>query len=389
MSPENSDKDQVVPAQAAASEQSSSSQETEDAPPVTRVSELKGLFHVSDVIKKTALDHDAIKDFVEKNFADKKTKEEEKLKLKAPMPLKPRMTDDQYRKEFGCTADCESSDARAKIALCSQCKLYVYDFKDLELSEAQKMVLKQEDKSNPTLYRRKDGKFITAPCPLVAKKKRDRALLIVCVSIAFVLLAVLSLNNKPALTTVDSNPKQAEEQSSASNSETSAVSESASASDPVSEAKKAESEGGPVSTVEAADPQTGTATDTPADGTVVIDPSGDQSQPLNMPDGSRWKAKSEGIYSIDNPEALKGPAPLQSSSPVISTPPQKAKSAALPSSEQELRDLAGKAGVTEADIRSLLKGDSPLPQSNGNPSANDGKAQYHEQHGVKYYGQSK
>jgi hypothetical protein len=85
----------------------------------------------------------------------------------------------------------ESND---RFRYCQTCRSQVYNFEGLELEQAEALILIRENKRNPTLYKRPDGKFMTQDCPVQVRKKRTILFLsivgvtLVCVSVATLIL---------------------------------------------------------------------------------------------------------------------------------------------------------------------------------------------------------
>ena len=57
---------------------------------------------------------------------------------------------------------------------CNQCGLFVYDFKGKSLPEVEKIVFQREGLTNPTFYRRADGRFLLRDCPVGLARRQKR-----------------------------------------------------------------------------------------------------------------------------------------------------------------------------------------------------------------------
>lgn len=87
-----------------------------------------------------------------------------------------------------------NDDSTTRFRYCETCKLQVYNFDGLELPQAEALILIRENKSDATLYKRADGKFMTQDCPVQVKRRRTIALLsVVAVAMIVVLVATLIL----------------------------------------------------------------------------------------------------------------------------------------------------------------------------------------------------
>jgi hypothetical protein len=78
-----------------------------------------------------------------------------------------------------------------KFRVCKKCSLYVYNFANMDQSEATKIVFQREGKTNPTFYQRTDGTYLTSDCPVALAKQKQDTLLAASISIAFLAGACL------------------------------------------------------------------------------------------------------------------------------------------------------------------------------------------------------
>lgn len=138
---------------------------------------------------RTLLDHEALKGVVSRNFADKEVKVAELKLAQAAEPPKPYLPIDNYKKATPCGAIWENKEGREKVSFCEQCKCQVYDFTGMELPQAEELIFKRENRRNVQLFKRQDGKFLTADCPVGIRRKRN----LILAAAAGILLVVSSL----------------------------------------------------------------------------------------------------------------------------------------------------------------------------------------------------
>jgi hypothetical protein len=101
---------------------------------------------------------------------------------------------ESYRTATECEARWELMKGTDRCRHCLLCGLNVYDFSDLELPEALKMIRDEERKENCTLYRRRDGRFLAADCPLAAgRRKRMQMAVLAAIVLLAVAVAVIAL----------------------------------------------------------------------------------------------------------------------------------------------------------------------------------------------------
>ncbi|HEY9868740.1 MAG TPA: hypothetical protein V6D08_06205 [Candidatus Obscuribacterales bacterium] len=101
---------------------------------------------------------------------------------------------ESYRTATECEARWELMKGTDRCRRCLLCGLNVYDFTDMELPEAMKVIRDAEAKEDCTLYRRRDGRFLTADCPLAAgRRKRMRMMALAAIILLAVAVAVIAL----------------------------------------------------------------------------------------------------------------------------------------------------------------------------------------------------
>lgn len=64
-----------------------------------------------------------------------------------------------------CKADWEKMTGDEKVRFCGQCKKNVYDISSMSKAEAEQLMEEKEGKMCVRLFRRRDGKILTADCP--------------------------------------------------------------------------------------------------------------------------------------------------------------------------------------------------------------------------------
>ncbi|HEY9870206.1 MAG TPA: hypothetical protein V6D08_13650, partial [Candidatus Obscuribacterales bacterium] len=128
---------------------------------------------IDPVITRTLVDLDACRQVVSRIVSDKEVQVKEHLKKEGPQPTKPLQPVDAYRKATPCQAEWDGMSGTDQYRLCYRCKLFVYDFTKMDKSDAEHLVFKREGKTKPRFYRRRDGRFLTADCPVgVARGKK-------------------------------------------------------------------------------------------------------------------------------------------------------------------------------------------------------------------------
>jgi hypothetical protein len=147
---------------------------------------------------KTMLDPQAVRDALARATKEKEIRITAEIKAKASEPLKPFQAIENYKIATPCNSVWDSTDQKDRCSYCPKCQMQVYDFTGLELPEAEELIFKREDRKNAALFKRADGKFLTADCPVGVKAKHDRMMAIVGGSIlAISLLALLLMLPKP------------------------------------------------------------------------------------------------------------------------------------------------------------------------------------------------
>jgi hypothetical protein len=176
---------------------------------------LKELKQVAEGVARTKLDQDALKDVVRRDVTEREVKLAEEMKnrvIETPPPFQPI---EKYRKSTPCSSQWAQMSGSGNIKFCEKCKLQVYDFSKTDLPEAEKIIFQREGKKDFSLYKRKDGKFLTADCPVgVRTRQTTIAVCLVAVVLVAGFIFVLASMPPPA-----PPPKQATGGGQASTSE--------------------------------------------------------------------------------------------------------------------------------------------------------------------------
>jgi hypothetical protein len=76
---------------------------------------------------------------------------------------------------------------------CGLCKQVVYNFDDVDKPEAMALIYQRENQEKPHLFRRTDGKFMTADCPIAVQRHRFFTMTGMAVGGIFLFLLLLGL----------------------------------------------------------------------------------------------------------------------------------------------------------------------------------------------------
>lgn len=164
-------------------------------------------------VDRTKLDVEACVDFAAKTKAGQEERLREQLETQPPEPAKPFSPIVDFKPATPCGSQWDSMTGSGRIKFCQHCKLQVYDFAKTEMPEAKETIYKQEGKENFSLYKRKDGKFLTSDCPVGVKRKQTMLVLyfvgaILLIGCAFV-IASQPPPPPPTVTETQSNTGQA------------------------------------------------------------------------------------------------------------------------------------------------------------------------------------
>jgi hypothetical protein len=160
-------------------------------------------------VAKTRLDYSVMSDQVLKSVAKMEEKVAEQLKDRSSEPGKPFHGVENYKLASGCPVKWEGHSETERFRFCQMCQANLYDLKGVEVDEAEQLVFKRENIEKPQFFKREDGKFMTAPCKVAGKRKREKIMLIAgVVAVAVAAGAFLVLMppppRPPAVTTTPS-----------------------------------------------------------------------------------------------------------------------------------------------------------------------------------------
>jgi hypothetical protein len=92
------------------------------------------------------------------------------------------MTSDELLKRVRvasrCKAEWNAMEGDDRSRICRACSKFVYDFSALTSAEVEALVRAKEGRLCARLYRRRDGRMLTADCPVGAKRRRNLAALV-------------------------------------------------------------------------------------------------------------------------------------------------------------------------------------------------------------------
>jgi hypothetical protein len=146
-------------------------------------------------VAKTLLDHSVLADTLKKYAARKSDRAAEEARDRASQPAVEFHPVDSKKLAQSCAWRWNDDGQTDRVRHCPNCQTQAYNFDGLELAEAEALILTRENKRNPTLYKRADGKFMTQDCPVQVKKKKKLVLFsIVAASVvlAFLTMAILA-----------------------------------------------------------------------------------------------------------------------------------------------------------------------------------------------------
>jgi hypothetical protein len=134
---------------------------------------------VDAVVVKTMLDPDAMRRVFARKSADQEVQLKELVQTHTTLPPAPCKNVERYRRATACDSSWERMSGGDKVRFCEGCQLQVYDFSDMDQVEAEELVFKREAKKDAVLYRRKDGRFLSADCPVGLKRVLTKKLAII------------------------------------------------------------------------------------------------------------------------------------------------------------------------------------------------------------------
>ena len=90
----------------------------------------------------------------------------------------------------------DEMEGEGSVRFCKRCQRRVYDFDEMELSEAENLIFRKEGRLNVTLYKRQEGKFLSNDCP-VGVRRRQSIILFISAGIAVVTGIIVLLLTLP------------------------------------------------------------------------------------------------------------------------------------------------------------------------------------------------
>lgn len=162
------------------------------------------------LMAKTILDLEACRQVMSRMIADKEVKASEQVRSAPGEAPKPEQPIETYRLATPCQATWDSMVGTNQFRVCRECAKTVYDFTAMELPAAQALVYKREgQKDAVNFYRRKDGKFLTADCPVGVKRGRMMLMMViggVVVVVGIIAFMMLNPPSPPSVTVLNSSP---------------------------------------------------------------------------------------------------------------------------------------------------------------------------------------
>ncbi len=145
-------------------------------------------------VPKTMLDMDFLKESLSASIVRAEEKLAESIALKAAEPPKQLLNSDDYKMvtkncPFAWTENPDNPKDRVKY--CTECSAQIYNFAGYDLAEAEALIFKRENRSNVTIYKREDGKFMTNDCPIALKKHKNTTMLVGGAAVILVLLVIM------------------------------------------------------------------------------------------------------------------------------------------------------------------------------------------------------
>lgn len=122
-------------------------------------------------VLKTFLDLDACRQVAYTMASEKEARLKEELESRPVEPAKPFVPINNYKQSLPCSSMWDKLQGTERVRFCSKCSLQVYDFSKVELPEAEEIIFQKEGKRQFVLFKRPDGKFLTANCPVAVKNQ--------------------------------------------------------------------------------------------------------------------------------------------------------------------------------------------------------------------------
>ena len=148
-------------------------------------------------VAKTMLDHELIlsqlSESMQRLEAVQRKEIEEKERELASQPVKERIPIDNFKMAKPCQWQWEDDGFNDPFRYCGLCKQVVYNFDDVDKPEALALIYQRENQEKPHLFRRTDGKFMTADCPIAVQRHRFFTMTGMAVGGIFLFLLLLGL----------------------------------------------------------------------------------------------------------------------------------------------------------------------------------------------------
>lgn len=149
-------------------------------------------------VLKTFLDLDACRQVAYTMASEKEARLKEELESRPVEPVKPFVPINNYKQSLPCSSIWDKLQGTDRVRFCNKCSLQVYDFSKVELPEAEEIIFQKEGKRQFVLFKRPDGKFLTANCPVAVK---NRYMMITGIAVGIVviggLIVLMALNPPP------------------------------------------------------------------------------------------------------------------------------------------------------------------------------------------------
>ncbi|MGD9681264.1 MAG: hypothetical protein AB7W16_08770 [Candidatus Obscuribacterales bacterium] len=142
-------------------------------------------------VARTMLDTELIREQLAESIQRMEALAEEEVKRKALEPKPEFIAIDKFEIATPCKWKWNDEEITGHVAYCELCGIQVYNFEGLQLPEAQKIIFQREGKTDPTLYKRKDGKFMTQDCPVETRKSKNIRMIVIAIIAFFVFFVIL------------------------------------------------------------------------------------------------------------------------------------------------------------------------------------------------------
>ncbi|MCA9800618.1 MAG: hypothetical protein KC777_01465 [Cyanobacteria bacterium HKST-UBA02] len=142
-------------------------------------------------VARTMLDTELIREQLTESIQRMEALAEEEVKRKALEPKPEFIEINKFEIATPCKWKWNDEEITGHVAYCELCGIQVYNFEGLQLPQAEKIIFQREGKTNPTLYKRKDGKFMTQDCPVETRKQKNIRTIVIAIIAFFVFFVIL------------------------------------------------------------------------------------------------------------------------------------------------------------------------------------------------------